>query len=164
MKFTTLIASAASIVLGTAVAGAADLPVRAPPPPLAPVLSWTGFYFGANAGYGFGTSNWTDPNNHSGLGSTGDFSLSGFVVGPTLGVNFQTNAFVYGAEADFDGSWIRGGSSSAFCGTNVGFPGGAMRHQELFHLYGTRAVWLCSGPGPVLRHWRRRSRQYFGRH
>jgi hypothetical protein len=48
--------------------------------------------------------------NHSGRGS--------------VGVNFQTDAFVYGAEADFDGSWIHGGSSNAFCGTNVGFPAG----------------------------------------
>lgn len=113
---------------------ASDLPPPTPaPPPRAPaayvpavvaqVYNWGGFYFGANAGYGFGTSNWTDPSNHSGLGSTGDFSLSGFVVGPTVGVNFQTDAFVYGAEADFDGSWIQGGSSNAFC-ANVGFRGG----------------------------------------
>jgi hypothetical protein len=70
--------------------------------------------------------------NHSGLGSTGDFSLSGFVVGPTVGVNFQTDAFVFGAEADFDGSWIQGGSSNAFCGTNVGFPGGQCDTKSFF--------------------------------
>ena len=30
---------------------------------------------------------------------------------------------------------------------------------RLFHLYRTRAVRLCSGPGAVLGHWRRRSRR-----
>jgi hypothetical protein len=98
---------------------------------VAQVYNWGGFYFGANAGYGFGTSNWTDPNNHSGHSSTGDFGLSGFVVGPTVGVNFQTDAFVYGAEADFDGSWIHGGSSNAFC-ANVGFRGGQCDTKSFF--------------------------------
>jgi outer membrane immunogenic protein len=37
------------------------------------------------------------------------------VVGPTLGVNFQTDSFVYGVEGDFDGSWIDGETSSQFC-------------------------------------------------
>jgi hypothetical protein len=48
-------------------------------------------------GYGFGTSNWTDPNDPG--GETGNFNLRGFLVGPTLGFNFQTDAFVIGAEA-----------------------------------------------------------------
>jgi outer membrane immunogenic protein len=64
-------------------------------------------------GYGFGTSNWTDPNDPG--GATGNFSLKGFLVGPTLGFNFQADAFVIGAEADFDGSWIDGKVSSPFC-------------------------------------------------
>ena len=34
-------------------ASAADLPVKAPPPPVvAPVYNWTGFYIGANGGWG----------------------------------------------------------------------------------------------------------------
>ena len=99
------LASAVATQVATQVL-ASDLPPPTPAPPpralaayvpavVAQVYNWGGFYFGANAGYGFGTSNWTDPNNNSGLGSTGDFSLSGFVVGPTVGVNFQTDAFVW---------------------------------------------------------------------
>ena len=102
---------------------ASDLPppaVPAPPrapaahvPPISPVYNWGGVYFGFNLGYGFGTSKWTDL--HEPPGSTGNFNLRGFVVGPTIGINFQTDSFVYGAEADFDGSWIDGKNSSQFC-------------------------------------------------
>jgi outer membrane immunogenic protein len=112
---------------------AADLPQPAPPPQapaayvptVAPVYNWGGIYFGANGGYGFGTSDWTDPNNISGLGSTGDFDVNGFLVGPTVGVNFQTDAFVFGVEGDFDASWLDGTSSSLFCGANLGFAAGS---------------------------------------
>jgi len=82
-------------------------------PPISPVYNWGGVYFGFNLGYGFGTSKWTDP--HEPPGSTGNFNLRGFVVGPTIGINFQTDSFVYSAEADFDGSWIDGKNSSQFC-------------------------------------------------
>jgi len=107
---------------------AADLPESAPPPQapaayvptVVPVYNWGGIYFGINGGYGFGNSQWSDPANFSGLASTGTFSLSGGVVGGTLGANFQTDAFVFGIEGDFDGSWIDGKSTSAFCGS-VGF-------------------------------------------
>src|SRR5262249_35075252 len=81
---------------------AAAPPPRAPAayvPPVSPVYNWGGIYFGFNLGYGFGTSKWTDPNEPP--GSTGNFNVRGFVVGPTIGVNFQTDSFVYGAEADF---------------------------------------------------------------
>jgi len=62
MKFKTLIASVAFSVLGTAVAGAADMPVKAPPPlpPPVPVFSWTGFYVGGNIGGAWGNNRWTD--------------------------------------------------------------------------------------------------------
>jgi outer membrane immunogenic protein len=91
-------------------------PPRAPAayvPAITPAYNWGGIYFGFNLGYGFGTSNWTDPNDPG--GATGNFKLKGFLVGPTLGFNFQTDAFVIGAEADFDGSWIDGKVSSPFC-------------------------------------------------
>lgn len=112
---------------------AADLPQPAPPPQapvayvpaVAPVYNWGGIYFGANGGYGFGNSEWSDPNNTSGLGSTGNFGVTGFLVGPTVGVNFQTDAFVFGIEGDFDGSWLDGKSSSPFCGVSLGFPAGS---------------------------------------
>lgn len=121
--------------------GAPPAPPRAPAayvPAITPVYNWGGIYFGFNLGYGFGTSNWTDPNNFSGLGSTGCFNLTGFLVGPTVGANFQTDGFVYGVEADFDGSWIDGKKSSAFCG-NVGFGPSAQCETKNFWFATARA-------------------------
>jgi outer membrane immunogenic protein len=110
-------------------ATAADLPQPMPPPPpqapaayipVATVYNWGGIYWGVNGGYAFGNSEWTDPGNGSGTGSTSDFSVTGGVVGPTIGANFQADAFVFGVEGDFDASWLNGKSSSTFCGS-VGF-------------------------------------------
>jgi len=100
-----------------------------PPPPqapvayipaVAPVYNWGGIYWGINGGYGFGTSEWTDPANSSGTCSTGNFNVSGFQVGPTFGINYQADAFVFGIEGDLDSSWLDGKKSSSFCGS-VGF-------------------------------------------
>jgi len=69
-------------------------------------FSWTGAYVGINGGYGFGKSNWTNA-----AGSTGDFNVTGPLVGGTLGYNLQTGAFVFGVEGDLDASWIKGSSA-----------------------------------------------------
>jgi outer membrane immunogenic protein len=95
---------------------AADLPQpAAAPPPQAPayvpppVYNWTGFYVGINGGWGFGNANWTSP-----LGSGSD-NDNGGVVGGTVGGNFQTGAFVFGAEGDWDYSGINTGTSNSVC-------------------------------------------------
>jgi outer membrane immunogenic protein len=109
---------AGALAFATAGQGlASDLPppaVPAPPrapaayiPPVSPVYNWGGVYFGFNLGYGFGTSNWSDPLDPG--GTTGNFNLRGFLA----------DAFVYGAEANFDGSFINGKTSSAFCSTGT---------------------------------------------
>ncbi|MFZ0610138.1 MAG: outer membrane protein [Xanthobacteraceae bacterium] len=99
---------------------AADLPQAGPPPPqapvayiptVAPVYNWGGIYFGVNGGYGFGSSQQSDAAGTS----TGTFNTSGFLVGGTIGANFQTDAFVFGVEGDFDGSWLEGNSSTLSC-------------------------------------------------
>jgi outer membrane immunogenic protein len=83
-------------------ASAADLPVRAAPPaPIiaaVPVFTWTGFYVGVNAGFGWNT------NNESvfvpGVGLVDSGSDGGFVGGGQIGYNYQIGSFVLGAEAD----------------------------------------------------------------
>ncbi|HUI13070.1 MAG TPA: outer membrane beta-barrel protein [Xanthobacteraceae bacterium] len=126
---------------------AADLPAPAPPPQapaayvptVAPVYNWGGIYFGANGGYAFGNSEWSDPNNPV-TPNTGDFSTTGFLVGPTVGVNFQTDAFVFGIEGDFDASWLDGKTSNAYCGAAIGFPGGQCE---------TKNTWLGTVRGRI---------------
>ena len=99
---------------------AADLPQPAPPPPqapaayiptVAPVYNWGGIYFGANGGYGFGNSKQTSAAGTT----TGTFGVTGFMTGGTIGANFQTDAFVFGIEGDFDGSWMQGSGGPAVC-------------------------------------------------
>ena len=68
-----LMAGALAFAVAAGQALAADLPQPAPPPQapvayvptVAPVYNWGGIYFGANGGYGFGSSEWSDPNNPS---------------------------------------------------------------------------------------------------
>jgi outer membrane immunogenic protein len=101
---------------------AADLPPAPPPrapavyvPPVLPVYNWSGVYLGINGGYGFGSSEWTDPLNPSVSTSSGSFNTNGGLAGGTLGVNFQTGGFVFGAEGDWDWQGLQGKSSSPFC-------------------------------------------------
>lgn len=68
-------------------------PVYKSPAFVAPVFTWTGFYVGVNAGYGFGNSDW-DPGP--------SFNTKGALVGGTLGYNLQTGSYVWGIEGDFD--------------------------------------------------------------
>ena len=85
---------------------AADLrpaPVFKGPAFVAPVFTWTGFYVGINAGYGFGRSDW-DP-------APGSFNTDGFLVGGTLGYNLQTGSYVWGIEADLDYTNMKGSTA-----------------------------------------------------
>jgi outer membrane immunogenic protein len=77
---------------------AADLPTRKTAPEMPytppPIFTWTGFYLGANAVYGWGDVR--GPNN----GVFG--SPSGGMGGVTAGYNYQIGQFVTGLEGDFD--------------------------------------------------------------
>jgi outer membrane immunogenic protein len=95
-------------LMGTA--AAADLPPRPAPQPYykAPVAmqvyNWTGFYIGINGGGGFGRSQWD---------STGNFNISGGLVGGTVGYNYQFGQGVVGLEGDIDWADINGTTNTA---------------------------------------------------
>jgi outer membrane immunogenic protein len=97
-----IIVTAAALAAMSQVAAAADMPERAPPykSPMyspEPVSSWTGFYIGVNAGYGWA--------NTSVDGFSGSSNLNGFVGGGQIGFNWQgASPLVLGIEADFQGT------------------------------------------------------------
>ncbi|SIN88451.1 outer membrane immunogenic protein [Bradyrhizobium erythrophlei] len=81
-------------------ASAADMPVKAPPPPPVPIFSWTGFYIGGNGG-------WAQSRNCVDFILVTDFAdgcrdRSGGVVGGQLGYRWQANQFVFGLEGQGD--------------------------------------------------------------
>src|SRR6478609_10839090 len=114
-----LLASVAALgIVAAGAASAADLPSRKGPiaaPVYVPVFTWTGFYVGANAGYGWGN---TSTNN---LGQVGD--LDGFIGGGQVGYNYQIGQFVLGAEADFQGADLSSGSNLGLVGVKTEYFG-----------------------------------------
>jgi opacity protein-like surface antigen len=125
-KLATAIAAIAMI--GTP-AFAADMPVKAPPPPPVPSYNWTGAYFGANLGYGWGndTVNYS-PNDpvaaeifsiggtlffgQQPAVSSYDVHQKGVVGGFEGGYNWQARPnWLWGLEADFSFSSMKGQAS-----------------------------------------------------
>ena len=118
MKRTLLLS--AVMVAGAIPAIAADLPVKAPPPVLAPVLTWTGFYAGLNGGYSFGRSsrelNFVTATGAAiipagGVVTTGGTDLEGGLFGGQIGYNWQTANWVWGFETDIQWANQRGSAT-----------------------------------------------------
>ena len=91
-------------------ASAADLAakpyVKAPPPVVAPIYDWTGFYIGANGGWGqsHGCVDFVTP---AGTVAGGCADRSGGLAGGQIGYRWQTNQFVLGLEAQGDWANIK---------------------------------------------------------
>ncbi|MGI8527061.1 MAG: outer membrane protein [Pseudolabrys sp.] len=99
---------AAAVLALPFAANAADLPrpsYKAPAYVAPSYSTWSGFYVGVNAGYGFGNSTWDVP--------TVNPKPKGFLAGGTLGYNYQTGIWVWGLEGDFDYSGMK---STVDCG------------------------------------------------
>jgi outer membrane immunogenic protein len=83
-------------MLGTTAAHAADLTVVEETVVVAPAFSWTGFYAGVHAGYGWADLD-TFYSENLGVGGKPD----GFLGGGQVGYNYQlSNNLVLGLEAD----------------------------------------------------------------
>ena len=100
-------------------ASAADLPVRAAPPaPIiaaVPIFTWTGFYVGVNAGYGW------NANDSITVGGV-RFDLDdegGFVGGAQAGYNYQIGSFVVGLEGDIQYADFGGDDRFDFDGDGI---------------------------------------------
>ncbi|UVF20789.1 porin family protein [Microvirga terrae] len=118
-------------------ASAADLPVRsAPPAPIVaavPVFTWTGFYVGVNAGYGWNT------NDSITVGGV-RFDLDddgGFVGGAQAGYNYQIGSFVVGLEGDIQ--YADFGGDDRFDFNNDGILDGDFNNSDWFGTVRARA-------------------------
>jgi outer membrane immunogenic protein len=110
------------LVALAAPAFAADLPQRpapAPPPVVVPyVYDWTGFYIGANGGYGSNRACWGDFTVNGVLFNTeGCNSKSGGVFGGQGGYRWQVGGAVFGVEVQGDWANLRASIPS------IAFPG-----------------------------------------
>jgi outer membrane immunogenic protein len=110
MRTSIVAATTLALLASAGVAIAADIPtapVKAPPP-FQRVYDWTGFYIGVNAGGGWANAN--SDFSVSGLApfASVDNSLFGAIGGGQAGVNWQSGAAVFGIEADFQASGLKG--------------------------------------------------------
>ncbi len=131
MRYSAVFIASGIIVAAVQAASAADLAIRpAPSAPLAPVLaaqSWTGFYLGIHAGYGWSNSTVTVTDNfeffdHTSLDQKGD----GVIGGGQIGYNWQfAPNWMVGVEGDVSGTGIRNTINSpvTFNGAPLPFPG-----------------------------------------
>jgi outer membrane immunogenic protein len=122
-KYTIAGLALIATALGAGVAQAADLPRQMytkAPPAIAPVFDWTGFYIGANVGYGSAHADLTVG------GITGSENLTGVIGGGQIGYNWQTGPWVFGLEADFQGS-----------DQHANFAGGGVTESDSVPWFGT---------------------------
>lgn len=108
---------AASILAASAVgASAADFPAQPympVSPMIAPPYDWSGFYWGANAGYGSSRNCW-DLVTVTGtfIAPEGCHTATGPVAGGQFGYRTQSYAWVFGFEAQGDWASLRGSQTS----------------------------------------------------
>jgi opacity protein-like surface antigen len=93
----------------------AAIPVKAPRA-AAVAWSWSGFYLGGHAGYGWGRDPFSDPFAVNLILT--DIDSNGFVGGFQAGGNWQSGAWVGGLELDLSGTGIKG-STSGSAGTRT---------------------------------------------
>ncbi len=145
------------IALGTALLGfasggpalGADLSTKAPlyKAPIAAPYSWTGWFIGANAGYGVGQSqgNYTSGAAPSTTETFNAMPGGGF-GGGQLGYNYQIGSVVLGAETDIQGADI---SDTRTCLGNC-FGGSSALIDQKLKWFGTTRARLGWATGPVL--------------
>jgi outer membrane immunogenic protein len=130
----------------TGSAFAADMAPRytkAPPPPPAPVYSWTGCYIGGNVGGGWERTRQTQigkvggpaiiPNNDFGASDGNDF-----VGGGQIGCDYQFNSFVVGVQGMYN--YGRISSSHVVPTAFPGFPVGSFQSVNQ-----VKDMWTATG-------------------
>ena len=103
-KFLAAAVGFAAITMATAPASAADMAVKAAPPPapLPVIYNWSGFYIGANGGWGSSRNCWDFVTAAGAIISDGCADRSGGLIGGQIGYRWQTGGWVFGLEAQGD--------------------------------------------------------------
>ena len=147
-----LAAAPLALALGAPALGA-DMSVKAPlyKAPLAAPYSWTGWYVGANFGYGVGQNGAAlgfTPTAAGAVPGTEFFNATtgGGFGGGQLGYNYQIGSIVLGAETDIQGAGIQ---DTRTC-LSLCVPVGAASLDQKLKWFGTTRARLGWATGPVL--------------
>jgi outer membrane immunogenic protein len=129
MKKNLLLVTASLVALGVAMpAFGADLARRmytkAPPPAVAAVYDWTGFYVGINGGWGSSRNCW----DFAGVTPEGCHDATGGTIGGQVGYRWQMGQVVFGLEGQ--GNW------ADLSGSNVSVAFPAFRNQTRVDAFG----------------------------
>lgn len=156
------------VALGaTAPASAADLAARpyskAPPPMMAAIYDWSGFYIGLNGGGGWSHKCWDQNTGPGGtfLAAEGCHDATGAVAGGQIGYRWQASSWVFGVEAQGDWANIRGSNVSLIPPLpNIQAPPPPLRNQSTIGAIGLftgqvgyawdRVLWYVKGGAAVV--------------
>jgi outer membrane immunogenic protein len=119
VKFVAGAAVIASVLTGITAASAADMAPQMyskAPAPAAIVYGWTGFYIGGNVGYSWGRSSNTETISNTVTGAlvataNSRNDVNGVIGGGQIGYNWQAQNWLFGLEADIQGSDEKGSTS-----------------------------------------------------
>lgn len=110
--FIGIVAAASLLATNASAADLAARPYTKAPVIAAPIYNWTGFYIGGNVGYSWGRSRDTSTlTNGAGtvlFTSVDRANMDGVIGGGQIGYNWQTQNWVWGLEADIQGSDQKG--------------------------------------------------------
>jgi outer membrane immunogenic protein len=111
----TVAFGAVSVASSAFAADLAARPYTKAPPMIATVYDWSGFYIGANGGYG----TFRDHRFRTDLGlDLGSYDPDGGVAGGQIGYRWQSSAWVFGFEAQGDWASLKGSTQNQFNAAN----------------------------------------------
>jgi outer membrane immunogenic protein len=114
-----LLVTASLIALGAAApAVAADLaarPYTKAPAMIAAVYDWSGFYIGANGGWGSSHNSWNSVAPFA-VGAEGSHDATGGTIGGQVGYRWQAGTWVFGLEAQGNWADFKGSNASTLFG------------------------------------------------
>jgi outer membrane immunogenic protein len=137
----TALALAMALTLVAPAAYAADMALKAAPAP-APMDPWAGWYAGVNIGGSFGKANDSTSVGAPPAFFTTSSTLNGVIGGGQIGYNLRNSNWLFGLEADIQGSSERSTTNTGVLGGNCSAIAivpcvGSLSDQEKIDWFGT---------------------------